>query len=271
MADEVTNTAVQGGQVAQSVDDEAKFKAWLRDKYKIEDDPDTFDKKRSAWRKAEEEIPQYQSTLSALIEHVKANQTQVQAAPVANAEDDEEKIRQIARMDPYEGAKRYFAKKEKELEARFNETAVQAAQQSEYAVARREGLRRAHDVVKQQWPEAFDTNTELHKLGKQVFQQEMSQQEQQHPMAFLIATERAAGRLGFAPKGKRGNSNRTSAVSAQSVSRGGVKGDTATDDKPLTARQRQIATGIGVDEKVYKEAMRVRKAQNKKASDEEDD
>lgn len=273
MPEEVPNTttAVQGGAVDQSVDDETKFKAWLKDRYKIEDAPDEFDKKRSAWQRAESEIPQYQSTLTALIEHVKQNQSEVQQGPVRESpEMNEERLRQISRTDPYEGTKRFFAQKEKELEERFNQTAVQAAQQSEYQSVRREGLRRAHDIVKEQWPEAFDTNTDFHKMGKQIFQQEMSQAEQQHPMAFLIATERAAGRMGVAPKGKRRNNNRSEQVSAQSVSRGGVQATTSDDSKPLTNRQKQIVAGVGVNEKTYKEALRIRKEQKKKLSEDDD-
>jgi uncharacterized protein (UPF0335 family) len=58
---------------------------------------------------------------------------------------------------------------------------------------------------------------------------------------------------------------------AQSVSRGGVKNDNNNEDKPLNPRQKQVAAGLGVDEKVYKEALRIRKAQKKKSSEEDDE
>lgn len=266
----MTETNVTGQAVQAAPDDETKFKTWLKEKYQIEDDPDTFSKKRANWQKSEEELPQYQSTLTALIQHIKDQEEAAVRAPVKGAvEDEEERLRTIAKLDPYEGAKRYFAKKEQELEEKFKSVTVQAAQESERAVMRREGLRRAHDIVKQQWPEAFDPNSELHKMGKQIYQQEMSQAEQMHPMAFLIATERAAGRTGVAPKGKRGNSNRRD-VAAQSVTRDRVKADSPdVDDKPLTARQKQVAQGLGVDEKVYKAAMKNRREQGKKKEEDE--
>jgi len=245
---------------------ESKFKARLKEKYGIEDDPDTFKSKREKWTKAEEELPQYQSTLNALIEHIKAQEAAAVQEPVKKVEDDEERLRTIAKLDPYEGAKRYFAKKEQELEAKFKEVSTQASQQSQAAVLHREGLRRAHDIVREQWPEAFDTNTDLHKMGKQIFQNEMSQSEQQHPMAFLIATERAAGRVGMAPKNRRSTSARRD-VAAQSVSRDRVKAPDLDDETPLNSRQKEVIEKMGVDEKTYREA---RKNRAKKKVEEQD-
>ena len=251
---------------------ETKFKARLKEQYGIEDDPDSFKTKRSSWTKAEEELPQYQATLQALIQHIKDQQEAggAQTVASASADDDEEKLRTISKLDPYEGSKRMLSKFEERLDAKLQQLNQNAVQQSEQAITRREGLRRAYDVVKQQWPEAFDTNTDLHKLGKQIYQAEMSQSEQQHPQAFLIATERAAGRLGVAPKGKRStnSSTRRDQASAQSVTRDKVRGDSDEEDQPLTARQKQVAEGMGVDPKVYKQALKNRRDQAKKQEDE---
>jgi len=262
-------TPIQGGPVQGATDDDAKFKSWLKEKYEIEDDPESFKTKRASWKKAEEENPQYKATLDALIEHVRNSQTQVQDQPIQQAprQDDEEEIRRLSRVDPYEGAKRVAARMERSIEERMQQYSQASVQQAEASVYRREGLKRAYDIVKQQWPEAFETESELHKMGKQVFQQEMSPVEQAHPQAFLIATERAAGRLGLAPKMRRSSASRRSDVSAQSVSRSGSKGPSDNDDTPLTPRQRQVAAGIGVDEKAYKQALKIRKDQKKREDD----
>lgn len=272
MAEPVTGTEqIKGGPVQGATDDESKFKAWLKEKYEIEDDPDSYKGKRAAWKKAEEEIPQYQSTLTALIEHIKQNQDVVQQPNVRQDEFDEEKIRNLSKLDPYEGTKRTLARFEKQVEEKLNTIATQSVQQAEALQTRREGLKRAHDIVKENWPEAFDTQTELHKMGRQVFQNEMSPMEQNHPLAFLIATERAAGRLGVAPKARRSsNASNRRDVSAQSVSRSGTRQTSNEDDKPLSGRQKQVIAGLGVDEKTYKEALKIRKSQRKK-TDEEDD
>jgi hypothetical protein len=262
------NTPVQAPVVPAAPDEfETRFKARLKDEYGIEEAPNEFKEKRGRWQKAEEELPQYQATLTSLINHIKerdAAPTQP-AVPVATPEAEEAELRQLALRDPYEASKRLLDRFQTNLDARLAEYTTQTKQMSEAAIARREGLQRAKELVTQNWPEAFDEKSDLHKMGKQIFQREMSQMEQAHPMAFLIATERAAGRMGLPPKPRRGNSTRRADVSAQGVSRDRVRPDANTDDdKPLSARQKQVASGLGVDEKVYKEAMKNRKAQAKK-------
>lgn len=270
MAEQIPNQPVQA---APEDEFEKKFQARLKEKYGIEEDPDTFRSKREAWTKAEAELPQYQQTLQQVIQYVKENeerfvQKAVQQAP---EQDDEERLRALGKLDPYEMQKRVLAKKEQELEAKMQQYSQQSVQQAEYQRNRMEGLRRAHEQVTQSWPEAFDQNSPLHKEGKKIFQQEMSPGEKEHPMAFLIATERAAGRLGIAPKGRRGNSARREQVAAQSVSRDAVRADGPDDDdKPLNARQKQVAAGIGVDEKTYKAALKTRREQSSKAKKDED-
>lgn len=254
--------------VQQAPDEfETKFKTRLREQYGIEEDPDSFKTKRETWQKHESEAPQYIATINALIEYVKqkealSSQTAVpqQGEPAV----DEERLRNLARLDPYEVQKRQMADMERRFNERLEESRKVASQASEQAVLHREGLRRAHDTVKENWPEAFDQNSELHKAGKAIFNQEMSPQEQAHPMAFLIATERAAGRLGVAPKGRRGNSSKRAHVDAQNISRSGVRGDDENeDDKPLTPRQKQIAAGLQINEKDYKQSMKTRREQAK--------
>lgn len=261
MADSTTPIA---GQVPVA-DEETKFKTWLKEKYQIEDDPETFKTRRSTWTKAEEEIGQYQATLTALIQHVKdLEENSTKVAPKVEVDDDEERLRTVAKIDPYEGMKRYFGKFEKTLDEKLEALRNESGKVSEQAVVRRDTLRRSFDLVKENWPEALDKTTELHKMGRQIYQQEMSDWEKNDPRSFLIATERAAGRLGLPPASKRKRTNRVESVSAQGVSRDRVRPPAdEDDDAPLNARQRQIAESMGVDPKVYKESLKRRKQQKK--------
>jgi hypothetical protein len=252
-----------------AADEETQRRTWLKEKYGIEDDPDTFKTRRATWSKAEEEIPQYQATLTALIQHVRDLEGSKVAAPVQTAPaDDEERLRTISKLDPYEGMKRYFSNFEKKIDEKISGVQAYSQKSSEAAVVRRESMRRSYDIVKENWPEALDTATELHKTGRQIYQQEMSDWEKNHPQAFLIATERAAGRLGLAPSPKRRKVDRSASAAAQSVSRDRVKPPSDDDDEPLSNRQKQVSEAMGVSPKVYKEALKNRKAQAKKQDDE---
>ena len=259
------NTPIVNDKPVPVADDETKFKSWLKEKYKIEDDPDQFKTRRATWSKAEEEIPQYQATLSALIQHVRDLESTKVAAPVRDAGvDDEERLRTISKLDPYEGMKRVLTRFEKQIDEKLGNVQAYSQKSSEHAVVRRETLRRSHDIVKDQWPEAFDKNSDLFKEGNKIYNQEMSQWEKDHPQAFLIATERAAGRLGIAPTKSRRRVDRSASAAAQSVSRDRVKAPADDDDDaPLTPRQKHIAASMGVDTKGYKEALKNRKSQKK--------
>lgn len=272
MADESLNNE----QKLKEAEEEKRFRTRLKEEYGIEEDASTFKESRSRWIKAEEEIPKYQASLQSLIQHFRAveeekQQQQVQQAPDRSPEDNEERLRTIAKLDPYEGMKRVLAERDRHWEERLERVRQEGAQVAQGATLQREVLRQSRDQVQEMWPEAFDQNSTLHKMGKQIYQNEMSPQEKADPRSFLIATERAAGRLGLAPKGKRRVSNRSD-VSAQSVSRGAgskTEEEEATE-KQLTPRQKHIIENIGVDEKTYREAAKIRRAQ-KRQKDEDDE
>ena len=250
-----------------AADEEARFKTRLKEQYGIEEDPQTFKQKRESWTKAETELPQYQATLTALINHYKQQEELAAAmappqpaAPAVRPEDEDERLRTIMKLDPYEGMKRILAKKDQEYEAKLQQVQTAAAQQGERASVYHQTLRRSKEIVDQNWPEANDSNSELFQTGYKIFHQEMSPQEQQDPRAFLIATERAAGRLGIAPKPRRGASSRRDSIAAQAVSRGTGKAPDDGDEAPLTAAQQRTIEKMGVSEAVYREAMKKRRA-----------
>jgi hypothetical protein len=265
----------QGGAVPEA-DEEVRFKTRLKERYGIDEDPDTYKSRRAQWAKAEEEIPQYQATLTQLVNYYKQQEElrQAMAPPAAPAQPglDEERLRTIAKLDPYEGMKRVLALKDQEYDQKLQQVQHASVQQGERAAMYHQTLRRSKEIVDQHWPEANDQNSELFKMGYRIFHQEMSQAEQQDPRSFLIATERAAGRLGVPPKSRRGSSTRRESLAAQSVSRGGGKAPETTDEeRPLTSAERNVMSKMEVSEKVYREAIKNRKAAMaaKKEKDEE--
>ena len=269
MADD---NVVQDPEKVKAAEETERFKKRLKDEYGIEDDAEAFKEKRTRWSKAEEEIPQYQATLNALVAHYRSIEEQP-TEPVIKADDEnqeETRLRTISKLDPYEGTKRQLQRFEKVLDEKLRFVREEGHQVAQGATLHRETLRRSKEIVEQNWPEAFDQKSELFRMGHQIYNQEMSQNEQRDPRAFLIATERAAGRIGLPPKGKRGSTTRRAEVSAQNVSRQG-SGRPSDDEHstPLTARQKQIIEGLGVDEKTYRAARRNRKEQGKKLEDDE--
>lgn len=266
---------IPGPGAVPAADEEVRFKQRLKEQYGIDDDPTTFKTKREKWSKAEEEIPQYQATLTALIQHYKQQEElaaamappQAPATPAVRPEDEEERLRTIMKLDPYEGMKRVLAKKDQEYETKLQQVQQSSVQQGERAAVYHQTLRRSKEIVDQNWPEANDPNSELFKQGYRIFHQEMSPQEQHDPRSFLIATERAAGRLGVAPKPRRGSSTRRESVAAQSVSRHGSRPSDAEDEAPLTAAQQRVVEKMGVTEKVYREALKNRRATAKVPED----
>lgn len=268
------NSQIQDPEQVKAAEENERFKKRLKDEYGIEDDVETFKEKRSKWQRAEEELPKYQATLNAVVEHYRNVEEQIAAKPVktdSSDDSEEEKLRTIAKLDPYEGVKRFFAKKEKEFDEKIQRTREESHQVAEGATLRRETMRRSRDIVEANWPEAFDQKSELFQVGSRIFNQEMSEEEKRDPRAFLIATERAAGRVGLPPKSKRKTSSvKRADVAAQGVSRQGSS--SSADDEheaPLTARQKKIIDGLGVDEKTYRLARKNRKEQGTKKEDDD--
>lgn len=255
----------------KAAEETVRFKKRLKDEYDIEDDASAFKEKRTRWSKAEEEIPQYQATLNALVAHYRSMEDQPVAEPIKpDTEDSEEqRLRTISKLDPYEGTKRMLQRFEKSLDTKLNLVRQEGQQAAQGATLHRETLRRSKEIVETMWPEAFDDKSELFQMGHRIYNQEMSENEKRDPRSFLIATERAAGRIGLAPKGKRGSTTRRVEAASQNVSRQGSRPSEQEDGEPLTKRQKQIIEGVGVDEKTYRAARKNRKEQAKKSEDDE--
>lgn len=266
------NTQIQDPEQVKAAEENERFKKRLRDEYGIEDDADSFKEKRNRWARAEEEIPQYQATLNAIVAHYRSQEEAAAKAPVRPSADtdSEEELRNISKLDPLEGTKRYFAKKEKEFDAKIEAAKEEGRNVAQRTTLERETMRRSKEIVEQNWPEAFDEKSELFKMGHRIYNQEMSESEKRDPRSFLIATERAAGRIGLAPKGRRSGANRRADAAAQSVSRSAARPPSEDDNEaPLTARQKKIIEGLGVDEKTYRAARKNRKEQGNKKQDDE--
>lgn len=267
------NVQIQDPEKVKAAEENERFKKRLKEEYGIEDEPDTFKEKRTRWQAAEEDVPKYQATLDRLIDHFRTiSEPKQDEPPVRQVDEDaeEQKLRTIAKLDPYEGTKRMLQKWEQTLDKKLEGLREESRTVAQGATIQRETMRRSRDIVEQNWPEAFDEKSELFKMGSRIYNQEMSDWEKRDPRSFLIATERAAGRLGIPPKSRRGSSTRRSEVAAQNVSRQAApRPDDDENDAPLTPRQKKIIEGLGVDEKTYRLAQKNRKAQKKAAEESE--
>ena len=120
----------------------------------------------------------------------------------------------------------------------------------------------ADQRLRQEWPEAYDASTDLHKEGMKIYWQEMSDAERASPMGHLVATERAAGRLGLGPTSRRGPdvvSGKSAESAGQNVGRGGRR--PAEEELPkLTARERSMAEAMEIDPKRFAEMKKHRQS-----------
>lgn len=247
----------------QAAAEEAKIKVYLKEKYGIEDDPDTFKTKMARAREAEAALPRYHATLEALVQAAEEAEQNAPKQAVSNAQDPDDEARQDARIfqaDPYEGTKRVLGRRDAAIEERIESAKEEAANEAERRIIARDMAREASGQVRNQWPEAFDRSSKLHLLGKHIFQNEMSDTEKRHPRSFLIATERAAGRLGLAPRHLRADNNPREDAEEQNVSRQSRRPrSTDADDGKLTAKQQKIAAIMDLDPKQYAKVAKARR------------
>lgn len=245
--------------VPAAPDDESRFKSWLRERYQIEDDPDTFKQRVGKWRRdSEEELPRHANTLTALVQYVQQQQhaSQTVAPRDTKGEFTEEELRELVRLDPYTGTQKMLERERATNVRALREVEERATRRAEGAALAQDAERRAALIVRHNWPEAYDQRTDLFKAGNTVYNREFSEIDRSHPMAFLRATEIAAGRLGVPPVPRRSPSGREASEGQN------IRGDRAprntSPDAPLTARQRHIAASMGLDEKTYVKAKRAR-------------
>lgn len=225
-----------------------------------EDDPEAF---RTKIREAEEirgAIPTYQRLLDGLTAEIEEARRPRQPEPkVPVADDDEETLAQQARLNPYAVIKKLMEKQRKE-------SAAMAAMAEERGFKRAQGATLADkygERLRAEWPEAYDDKHELSQTAARIFHQEMSDFERRQPHGFYAAAERAAARLGLAPKSRRKaeakETRDTREFSGQNVG-GGPKRvkDDGGDEPELTAKEKQRLIRMGIDEKTYRIAKKAR-------------
>jgi hypothetical protein len=143
--------------------------------------------------------------------------------------------------------------------AQIEQRAMGAVRAQQYASAEKD----AESFVRDEFPEAYDARTNLHKAGYQVYHS--MPELQMRGDGFRIATEIAAAREGILPKSKRRTEPTVSRsdVQAQSIERGTKRppkdGD-GKEDATLTPREKAMAARGGVDEATFKKAKAARAA-----------
>jgi hypothetical protein len=231
---------------------EERVVSWLRKKG-IDSDVEGIKTRMTRAQELEEAVPKYEEALSQFYQLYQQNQ---QKAVPKVEEDDEEELRNLARLDPYEYDKRVWSKREKQLQEAF-------AQRMNYQTKAMQAEQSASERLKVAYPDVYDQNSELFKTGMQIYWKELSDIERAIPGAFYGATERAAGRLGIAPRDRKApvrSSRPVAEVAAQNV--GGARGKPPKDDddgEELTSRDKKIASAMDLDPKTLKAAKANRK------------
>lgn len=163
-----------------------------------------------------------------------------------------------ARVDPG-GA--YLQMQQMEGQRRQHEQAQQIAyvesrirQAQEFSAAEVQAER----YVRDEFPEAYNTSSKLHKEGQRVYSSMPALQSMGN--GFELATKIAAANLGMVPKSKRQSTVTQSEVDDQAPERGTRRppAESVDDSKPLTARQKKMAKDMGVSEKDYKTFQKAR-------------
>jgi hypothetical protein len=258
---------VQDQAVALAPEEEAKYKAWMKAKYGIEDEPEKFRESYANARKAAEDLPKYHATLEALITAAReAEEASVNETVQRDTSDDkeDERLRLTFRADPLEGTKKLLERQNASLEKKLEEIELRATQRADINAQSRDVRRQAAAYVRNAWPEAYDRNSELHKMGKSIYDREMSQEERNDPRSFLIATERAAGRMGIAPMNKRTRVNVDEDSSEQNVSRQSRRPSNPNEAPKLTSDQKKYADLMKVSHKTYALMKKQRDEQNRR-------
>jgi hypothetical protein len=241
--------------------DETTLRRYVKEKYGIEDEPEAYKGKAARWQQLETEFPKYQQAVGVAKTVIEAYQRAGQTKPTGQADDDEAALRELARIDPYEAYRRLEAKRTAVAADERRQLIEEASQQGYARYRNDQEHERASSALREAWPEAYDTSSELHKVGMQIYHREMTDWERALPNAHYTATERAAGRLGLAPKARRSNVDKTIEVESQNVGRGARRPVADEGDEvKLTQRERDMAEAGGVDPKIFAKTLAAKRA-----------
>jgi len=248
-------------------DEETKFKARLKADYGIEDAPEQYREKTTRWGQVEQLAAQQHQ---ALLEHQQALQQAAErlvARDVAAARatdpppklDSEDELRELSRIDPYSGMQKLLARERAQwqsLMARGFQQIHGTVQSSLGPVADTvlsEQRAKTESALQQAYPEAYETDSDLHRMTQQIYWSETPPQERTSPLAMVSAVERAAGRLGIAPMARRGSrADRAESSDAQSAERGARRPREREEEMPkLTEKEETLAEDMGLDKKIY--------------------
>lgn len=239
-----------------------QYREYVKSKYGLDDDPETFKTKYQKMREAEEKLPVYEATLTKVFETIREQDEQSRISQLNPQDKEEEDLVRLASVNPVAGIK-----KVRELERTAREQdAIKLLYATDQLIAHRMNSRQSSQSsatsLREDWPEAYDKTSELHQLGKYIYQNEMSDSERQSSTGFLAATERAAGRLGIPPKSKRPATS--VARDTESIEHQDVRGSKSTraakedDSVSLTSREKKMIVNMGLDEKKFKLAKSAR-------------
>lgn len=226
-----------------------------------EDDPEAFKTKLREADEVRGALPGYQRLLESMTAQLDAatkTKPEPKRAVREDEEEDEETLRQQARLDPYAVIKKMQVKMRKEAA-----TMAAMAEQRGANRARGETLTdRYATQLKAEWPEAFDNKHELAQTAGYIFHEEMSEYERKQPHGFYAAAERAAARLGLPPKSRRKaevkETRDTRDFSAQNVGGGSKRVKDEPEVAPLSAKEKTRLVRMGIDEKTYRAAKKAR-------------
>ena len=152
-------------------------------------------------------------------------------------------------MQQIEGQRR---QQEQAQQVAFMESRIRAAQEFTAAEAQ------AERYVRDEFPEAYNPASKLHKEGQRVYT--AMPHFQQMGNGFELATKIAAANLGILPKSKRQSVATEDDTADQAPERGSKKPPAEDRDevKPLTPRQKKMAKDMGVSEKDYRTFQKAR-------------
>src|SRR3990172_7819056 len=216
-------------------DPDAERRQWIREQYGIEDPPDTYKARRAKWEEAEKALPQYDQALREVLTYAAKLQPSTTPPPVV---DEDAQFDEIARVDPGKAFRMARAKDREEFARLLLAEREQTARAVHGTLSQRQAETDYGARLRSDWPEAYDTTSELHKLGQQIYRQEMTDTERAFPHGFYAAAERAAGRLGLPPMSRRSAAGADDSGD-QNIGRPTAKKPTATVPK-LSEREREI-------------------------------
>ena len=254
-------------------DEETKFRARVKERYGIEDEPEQWKEKTTRWQQAEQVAAQQAQALQEhqqalqLAAHRRAAMEQQgrREAPPPKLETEDE-LRELSRIDPYTGMQKLLQRERgqwQSLMARGFQDLHGTVQSTigpmaETMLARQRA--ETEQTLEHAYPEAFEQGSDLFKMTQQIYYGETDPQSRLFPGSMSAAVERAAGRLGIAPMSRRGaTSDRAASSDAQSAERGSRRPQGDDVLPRLTEKEDALADDFGLDKKVY--------AQQKKAWD----